>query len=224
MNTSYLRITDATTEPVTLAQAKAHLRIQSSDTSQDTYITALITAARQRAEKECNRAFISQTWRLGLDYFPWYGDSWKRPTTSVYAVNMGMWAQGMTIYVPTPRLLAVTSLTYIDATGTLQTLSPTTYLVDSDSEPARIMPTPGNYWPYVQLYRPNTVNLTYTCGYGPDATTVPLALCQAILMLISHWYWNRDAVVQGQYNPLPMAVDALLADYKFMTFGYQPNS
>jgi uncharacterized phiE125 gp8 family phage protein len=222
---SLVQVTPPAIEPISLATAKTHLRVSPSDTSQDAYITALITAARQRAEKECNRAFITQTWKLNLDFFPWYGDAYKRPnigSTSIYAITMGLWSESMTVRLPVPHALSIISIEYIDPNTTeLITLDPSTYLVDLDTEPARLCPTPGNYWPYPQLYRPNSVQITYTCGYGPEASDVPLAICQAMLMLISHWFWNRDAVVQGQYAPLPLAVDCLLGDYKFVNFLYQ---
>ena len=56
------------TEPVSASEAKAHLRVTGS--GDDTYIGALITAARQLAEQKCNRALITQTWDLVLDAWP----------------------------------------------------------------------------------------------------------------------------------------------------------
>ena len=61
------RTADAAVEPVTLADMKAYLRIPASDTTQDTYITALIKAARKWAEEYTRRAFVEQTWVLWFD-------------------------------------------------------------------------------------------------------------------------------------------------------------
>jgi uncharacterized phiE125 gp8 family phage protein len=64
-------ITPPASEPVTLAEAKSHLRVDLND--DDTLINALITAARQMAEEYTRRAFITQTWEatflpLGVPY------------------------------------------------------------------------------------------------------------------------------------------------------------
>jgi len=53
------------TEPVSLTEAKLHLRVDGSD--EDTLISALIVAARQAAESYTRRAFITQTWRYTCD-------------------------------------------------------------------------------------------------------------------------------------------------------------
>jgi len=62
---SSVLVTGPTTEPVTLAEAKAHLRADGSD--DDDYITTLITTARQAAENYTRRAFITQTWQYSCD-------------------------------------------------------------------------------------------------------------------------------------------------------------
>lgn len=62
----YLRlIAPPRTEPVTLEEAKLHLRVDGAE--EDSLITALITAARQKAEEYTRRAFITQTWELAVD-------------------------------------------------------------------------------------------------------------------------------------------------------------
>jgi len=58
-------ITAPDIEPVTLDEAKNHLKIDSSE--DNSLISALIVTARQLAEKETNRAFITQTWEMYLD-------------------------------------------------------------------------------------------------------------------------------------------------------------
>jgi len=62
----YLRlVTPPTIEPVTLEEVKLHLRVDG--TEEDSLISALITAARQKAEEYTKRAFITQSWELALD-------------------------------------------------------------------------------------------------------------------------------------------------------------
>ena len=51
-------------EPVTLAEAKRHLREYDDVTTNDADITALIQGAREWVEQYTARALIDQTWRL----------------------------------------------------------------------------------------------------------------------------------------------------------------
>ena len=93
-----LKITDASVQPVTLAEAKLHLRVDVAD--DDALITALITAARQRAEFITHRTLITTTWELSQDAF------------------------GCALRLQYPRVIAVSALTYLDSAGVLQTLAP----------------------------------------------------------------------------------------------------
>ena len=80
-------LTNPTTEPVTLAEAKLAARVDGSDW--DAIITAAIVAARQVAEQETGRRFISQTWRIELTDWPAEADVFPvyRPT----AVAVSYW-------------------------------------------------------------------------------------------------------------------------------------
>jgi uncharacterized phiE125 gp8 family phage protein len=60
-------VVPASTEPVDVLEAKAQLRIESSFTLDDTYIESLISTARDRAEKFCNRFFTEQTVTILFD-------------------------------------------------------------------------------------------------------------------------------------------------------------
>jgi hypothetical protein len=151
-------------EPVTLALAKQHLRVDFPD--DDTLITAYIIAARQYCEKYTRRAFFNQTWLRTLDYFPlWYSQNGTvnpayRADWPYYA---DFWAR-ITIDLPTPRTIAVSSITYVDTNGNLNTLPPAAYNVDTTSVPARVVPSQGTYWPTVMTYQPGSVRITYVAG------------------------------------------------------------
>lgn len=186
-------VTPPAAEPITLTEAKAHLRVDIPD--DDTLINSLIVSARQYAEMVTRRALITQTWRLLLDEFPTEN----------------------TIYIPLPPLSAVSSVTYYDLNNTQQTMPSADYIVDTDSQPGRIVLADGKNWPAI-YNRPNAVSIQFDAGYG-TAANVPQPIKQAMLLMIGHWYENREAVAAGGLSPLPFAVDALLAPYRVWRFG-----
>ncbi len=196
----FAQATPPAAEPVSLVEIKAHCRVDISD--DDALLGGLIVAARQHVESLTRRQLINATWRLSLDAFPGvtrHVGGWPRSA-----------AEGADIRLPRPRLQSVTSITYLDAAGAAQTLSPSSYTVSGDEEPGRIALAPGSDWPDTQADRINAVQITYVSGYGADASSVPQALKQAVLLLAAHWYENREAVVVGTINSaLAMAVESL---------------
>lgn len=218
-------LTQPASEPVTLADAKTHLRVDIND--DDALITALIVSARQQAEQICRRAFISQQWKVTMDRFPapamnvgsanWYGPQWGNspgPLTILTPDNK----TGYEIYLPYSPLASVDSIKYVDENGTLQTLSPSAYKVDMISEPARVLPAYGTAWPAIRN-EINAVEITLTAGW-PSAAEVPQPIKSWILLRIGAMYENResDMILQrGTVDSLPF-VDALLAPYRVITF------
>ena len=173
-----------TVEPVTAAEAKAHCRIDIS--TDDDLIQSLIVAARVWCEKRLGQSFITQTWRLTFDRFPCEG-----------------------FEIPNPPAISVSSITYYDTTNTLQTLSSSVYQVDSYSRPGRVGLAFAQVWP-ITYCRFNAVSVTYTAGYGATAAFVPQPIKQAILLLVGHWYENREAAADIQLHDIPHAVESLL--------------
>lgn len=149
-------------EPVTLDEAKAHLKVDASD--DDALITSLIAAARARAEWHTGRAFVTQGWTLWLDAWP------------------------CAIGVPLPPLQAVTSITAYALNDAATVLDAATYQVDTAS--ARIA-LKANASPPVNLRGVNAIAIAFTAGYGDAATDVPAPIRQAILALIADLYANR---------------------------------
>lgn len=144
-------ITQPTVEPVSLAEVKTQLGIQTADTGSDAIITRRITEARIWAEDYMQRALVTQTQEVRGDCFPHSGD--------VY---------GNAIALPFPNLLSVVSIKYIDLNGAEQTISASDYVVDTYAPIGFVMPAYGLAWPYPRMQK-NAVRIQYTCGYSVSA-------------------------------------------------------
>lgn len=206
-------ITAPSVEPISLEQAKAHLRVDTAD--QDDLIEALITAAREAVEDITGRALITQTLEIALDYFVAPPD--LRYVTYPYLVT------AKAIRLPKPPLIALKRITYIDGDGNEVLLhdevgSPTVIsdlVVDTYSVPGRLVPASGGNWPAVQD-RANAVTIRYTAGYGDDGEDVPKPITQAMLLLIGHYHENPSAVGDPKAE-LPMGVEFLLARHRVLS-------
>jgi uncharacterized phiE125 gp8 family phage protein len=181
-------ITDATEEPITLDEAKDHLRVDGTD--EDALIMAYVKAARRQCELISRRAFVTQTWELALECWPdWY------------------W-----IGLPYPPLQSVVSVKYIDSVGVEMTMAGTDYVLDTYHEPGRVVLGHGKIWPSVTLRPGPSVIIRYVAGYGLPVA-VPETYKQAIKILVGHYYENREAVViqaGAMATKVPLAVEALL--------------
>lgn len=155
-----------TIEPVSLADAKLHLRVDTDN--EDNYIQSLITAARQYCEEFQNRAYITQTWELWFDAFP--PQPWIR--------------------LPRPPLQADgLQVEYFDTNDVRYIF--TNYFIDSVSQPGYISLKEGASWPS-NTRSINGVCITFKAGYGDSADKVPETIKQAIKLLIGHFYEHRD--------------------------------
>lgn len=198
MDYSLAVVTAPTAEPVTTAEAKLHCRVDHPD--EDTYIGSLITAARVYSEQYTGRAFVNTTFDMKIDSFPGGGYCpWDE-----YAP----WPD--TIYIPRPLLQSVTSITYTDTDGTSQTFSSSLYSVDTSSLPGRITLAYGESYPATRQIH-HAVTIRFVGGYGSAASNVPQTIKQAVLLLVGHWYENRETSVTGtMHGPVLHAVDNLL--------------
>lgn len=191
-------VTPPTIDPISLSEAKAHLRVAIAD--DDGLIAGYILAAREHIENETRRAFLTQTWDYTIDYC-WpcerVGGSYKRR-----------------IVLPRPPVQSVTSITYIDLNGATQTLAANQYkLAKADTGEWFIEPAYGVTWPSVRNEMA-AVTVRFVAGYGANPGDVPEPLRQAILLLIGHFYENREAVGAANLIELPFAVASLVFPYR----------
>jgi len=222
-------LTPAAVEPVLLADAKVHCRVEPAMVDDDDLITALIIAAREYAETYTHRVFITQQWRQTLDYFP-SGSPFttidSRPIDGNYELlyrNRTVDSKDLQpkdqILLPKPSLLSVESIKSIGLDGIQVTMDPATYDVEVGTLPGRITLGYLQAWPLTRNQR-NCVTIDFTAGYGADGTFVPGAIKAAIKLLIGHWYENREAVILSRYSvaEVPLTVDALLAAHQVVEF------
>lgn len=200
-------ITAALTDPISLEEAKAHLREDSSDF--DDQITAFIKAAVAYCEGPrgfLGRVLIDQTWQLTLDSFPGHHH------------RHGSWHHAHhEIKIPMPPLIGILSIKYDDTAGVEQTMTADQYTVDTNSEPGWVMPVGS--WP-ATFSGINAVRIQFRAGYldqnqSPPVANVPEGIKQAIKMLIGSFYLNRENEIVGDTSAsLPFAVDVLLRQHR----------
>ena len=187
-----LRITgEPSDEPLTTDEVKRHLNLALAVTIHDSYIGSLITAARKYVEDQLNRSLLSTQWEITLDSLPCERE----------------------IYLPRAPLLTVDEITYIATDGTETTWASTNYIVSTTREPARLSLAYGCVWPSIQ-YRADAVTILFTAGYGDDATDVPYPIRQALLLIIGHWFENRETVGPVNLKEVPMAATHLIQAYR----------
>lgn len=151
----------ATSEPVSLAEARSQCRIDSVDTTYDADLTQMIAAARAYCERRCNSRFAEQTIEAYCNDF---GDLARLPESPVGAVS---------------------SITYVDTDGTEQTVSTDVYEERFEGLDAAIVLKYGQVWPSRRTG--SRIKLTATVGYE----TAPDDVKQAMLLLVNDMFERR---------------------------------
>jgi uncharacterized phiE125 gp8 family phage protein len=191
MAKSFVVDTAAAVAILTTAEAKAHLKIDT--TADDTLIDNIVSAATESAQIFTNRFFINTT----LNQF---GDTWSDLATLFKS-----------------PVSSVTHVKYYDSDNTQQTLATSVYQKDLEHQPARIGLKPNQSFPSL-ADRINAVECQYVVGYGSAASDVPQGIKQAVLLTIGNWYQNRQEVVVGRIaTELPKSAQYLLEQYKVQT-------
>ncbi len=186
-------VTPPTAEPVTLDDLKTQVRVDGSD--EDTLLTSLITAARERLELETGRAMLTQTIRQTLP--DWPDDPYIRLLRE--------------------PVQAVSSITYTLSDASSQTLDASVYALDISGVAPVVRLAYGQQWPSDTLATSNAIQVTYTAGYGDTADDVPTPLRQAVLLLAAELFARREASAEKRSWPLPFGVRYLIAPYR--TYG-----
>lgn len=187
-NMSSILLSAPAAEPLSLAEAKAFLRVEHAD--DDDVIGALIAASRIHIEAQTRRALVTQNWRIIRDAWPVDGRLPLRPA-------------------PLRTLAAVR---VYDAGGVAHAVDTESFVLDAGGAELAFAP-----WALAQPGRLAAgIELDVAVGYGDAGTDVPEPLRQAVRLLVAHWYENRGLAAVGTVTILPSTVAALIAPYRML--------
>lgn len=185
-NLKWLVITAPALEPITVTEVKTYCRIDGSD--EDTMLGTYITAVRQAAELYTGRAFITQTIKAVLDYWP-----------------------GNIVRLPRSPLIAISSVNTIDESGTATAYSSSNYYVRTEIEPGEVVIKQSTSYPQNTERDYGGYSIIYTAGYGSTAADVPEAIKQALKMWVALIYENRVPIADP-----PDIVKSILSFYRIL--------
>jgi uncharacterized phiE125 gp8 family phage protein len=198
-------VTPPTIKPLTLLEARAHLRVDDDD--QNGIIEGLISAATAHLDGWTGilrRCLCEQEWRADLDCF------------------------SRCMRLPLFPVISISSVVYRDAQGAEQPIDAARYGLRIDGRGGYVRFNNDFGFPSIDA-NGAAVSLVAKYGYanvpaqgaGAATSSVPEDIKTAMLMLLSHWYEHREAVVIGNSAAapvvLPKGVDALLAPYRRLT-------
>ena len=175
-------------EPVTLAEAKAHLR------AEDTLIASLIITSRLHIEAALGLALVTQSWSYFID----------------------AWPRGPQLSLPLRPVQSIGAVKLYAADETVTILPADTYFLDGAATPARLVRQGSLAWPKPGRTA-SGIEIAIIAGYGNSAVFVPAPIRQAILLLVAHWHEHREPVAIGQANAsVPSTVSDLLLPYRWV--------
>jgi uncharacterized phiE125 gp8 family phage protein len=193
-------VTPPAITPVSLVEIKAHCRA-ADFSDDDVLLTAYLSAAVSHLDGWTGilgRALVEQTWRQDFEDFR------------------------SCLRLPLFPVISASSLKYLDTDGAEQTVAAENYSIRNDAQGAYVRFLSTYSFPSLNA-EGAAVSVTYSAGYATTGSgesavsSVPQAIKQAILLLVGHWYENREAVnVGSSVTVLPMAVDVLLAPFRRM--------
>ena len=176
-------------EAISVAEAKAYLRVDHEH--EDALISSLIVTSRLQIEAALELALITQDWSMEIDAWP----------------DSGI------VELPVRPVQLIDAVKVVTGSSGLVTLDDDSYVLDGTSNPARLQSHSGR-WPMPGVVAQG-IEIAFTAGFGDSADDVPASIKQALLLLISHWYEQRDPVAIGTVAAqIPDSVSALLAPYR----------
>lgn len=181
----------ATGCPITLDEAKAHLKVETTD--EDALISGLIDAAALAIETQTGIVCAS---RSKTFYFPTFG---------------------VRLVLPCAPITAVTAVTYVDALGVQQTLVSDQYRLRTFAGVPSLSPAFGVTWPATDSVD-GAVSVTVTAGHASNDDIDP-RIKTAAKLLIGHWFRNRDGIAtDAQTAAVDAVVGRMLSGLRLAFF------
>ena len=186
--------TGPTLRPVEVSDAKKQLEIADSVNDHDAHLDSLIDLAIECVEYDSRRALVTQTLVQKENCFP----------------------DGNYICIKKGPLASVTSIAYLDGDGNSQTWASSNYTVDTARKPGAIWLNYNATWPTTRGYV-DDVTITYVAGVA--VTAVPQVARQAILLLVTHSFENREPIIVGTTSKaLELSYDSLISRLQYGSY------
>jgi uncharacterized phiE125 gp8 family phage protein len=185
--------TSAAETTISRQELADHLRID--DQAETDVLDAIILAAETYAEEITGRSFVSKTYLYTLE-------RWHR-----------------LIILPRPPVTSITSIQYVDNDGATQVLASNRYQLDAQGFVSCVKEAYGETWPSIRHGVVNPIAITYVAGYA-DAASVPAPIKQAVKLIASDLWTNREDSAPVTLQPVPFAARTLLAPYKVTQWGW----
>lgn len=194
---TYNVTTPAATTPVTLAEVKAFLKLDASDASEDAFLTMLIEAATESAEKYIGRDLINKGYTT-------FRDDFVDP-----------------LELRRSKVSVITSIEYL-VSDVFTLIASTVYGFTDVNDYAQIFLEESQSWPTDIDNLPQAVRILFTSGYGTAGSDVPSAIRIGLLQHINVMYANRgdcggDCIGDG--GSLPATVKSLYMPFRIMNIG-----
>ncbi len=181
--------------PITLAEVKAQLRVEHDD--DDAILTRLIDVAVAYTDVRgaLGQAMITQKWAQWIHSNP--------------PQNVSL------ILGPVQN---VTAVKYYDTDGVIQSDDVNNYQVFGTDFATIISPKDSFTWPAAQQ-RSDAIKIEYEIGYGDAITDVPQTIRHALMLLIGHWYDNREQTGADELSNIPFGYEEMLNLYRNCWYG-----
>lgn len=200
-------VTAATSDPVTVDEMLAHARLDTVPEG-NSLLEAYISAATAAVIQHTGRELITETWRLILDDWPGGSDEWWD------GMRLGALSQlsGGAIEIRKAPFISASAVATVNEDATTTAFSSDYWYSTVESGYGKLSLRSGQVWPVLvpPIRAVGGIRVTFTAGYGTNASDVPAPIRHAIKMTAAHFYENREA------QEIPAGAAALLAKYKVL--------
>lgn len=191
-------VTQPAAEPITLEEARLHLKLDAEGSPashpDDALIETLITAARQHVERYTYLAVAERQVEARVTAFDDDG-----------------------VDIPVSPVQSIVSVKYVDSSGVEQTVESGDYELGGSLDGPALLLKHGSSWPTDVYDRADAVRITVEAGFtmgSPNDNPLPGPVRAAILLVLTHLYENRAAVQSRQTFHVPLGVESLLWPYR----------